>query len=119
MTEGMTSEVTRADMIEIVQDRIACIEYERDHLPDYDATGLVIWRALLRELEAGGWRPTLDHAVTKPIVAITREDLIYRLRSHVRSRGAPSVPNGAWALMLEAARQLEAISPPTTSDGTE
>lgn len=62
---------------------------------------------------------TLEHNVSKMVVAITREDLIFRLRQHVRSRGKPSVPNGAWALMLEAANQLEAdyIERHTKGDG--
>lgn len=34
-------------------------------------------------------------------------DLIDRLRSHIRSRGGPTIENGAWALMLAAAAQVE------------
>ena len=41
-----------------------------------------------------------------PILEITTEDLIARIRLHVLSHGAPRLPNGIWALMLEATRQL-------------
>lgn len=34
-------------------------------------------------------------------------DLIARLRAHVRKRDNPAIPNGAWAMMLEAADALE------------
>ena len=41
-----------------------------------------------------------------PIVEITTEDLIARIRKHIFDVGHPTLPNGIWALMLEATRQL-------------
>lgn len=38
------------------------------------------------------------------------DPLATRLRSHVLARGVPSLPNGAWSMMLEAADRLDAFA---------
>jgi hypothetical protein len=34
-------------------------------------------------------------------------DIVKRLRDHVNNRGGPSIQNGAWEMMLEAADEIE------------
>lgn len=34
-------------------------------------------------------------------------DLVERLRNHVNNRGGPSIENGAWQMMLDAADMIE------------
>jgi hypothetical protein len=36
-------------------------------------------------------------------------DIIERLRKHVNNRGGPSIANGAWEMMLEAATEIEQL----------
>lgn len=60
----------------------------------------------VRQADALMSKMIADIGVSEPIIAISRESLICRLVKHVRSRGSPTLSNGAWALMLEAARQL-------------
>jgi hypothetical protein len=37
------------------------------------------------------------------------EDIVERLRKHVNNRGGPSLQNGAWEMMLEAADEIERL----------
>lgn len=37
------------------------------------------------------------------------EDITKRLRDHVNNRGGPSIQNGAWEMMLEAADFIEQL----------
>lgn len=37
------------------------------------------------------------------------EDIVKRLRDHVNNRGGPSIQNGAWEMMLEAADFIEQL----------
>jgi hypothetical protein len=36
-------------------------------------------------------------------------DIVERLRKHVNNRGGPSLQNGAWEMMLEAADEIEKL----------
>lgn len=43
------------------------------------------------------------------IEAETADDIVKRLRNHVNNRGGPSIANGAWEMMLEAADEIERL----------
>jgi len=40
-----------------------------------------------------------------------------RLRDHVKKRGNPSIPNGAWNMMLEAADRIDQLETQITELG--
>lgn len=42
-------------------------------------------------------------------VLVAVHDIVERLRDHVDNRGGPSIENGAWQMMLEAADEIERL----------
>jgi hypothetical protein len=42
-------------------------------------------------------------------MSIWTKDIVDRLRKHVNDRGGPSIDNGAWMMMLEAADIIEML----------
>lgn len=44
-----------------------------------------------------------------PAVTPGESDVVLRLRAHVYTRGGPTLSNGAWAMMLEAADEIERL----------
>jgi hypothetical protein len=58
-----------------------------------------------------------DATKSDPILEISTEDLIARIRKHIFEVGHPTLPNGIWALMLEATRQLAKTLPKRKKSG--
>lgn len=104
-------EVTRADMIEAVRQAISDAEYDghgRDHI---DALS-----AVLRELEAGGWRP-----IDEEMVDAGAQALRLKMQGHKRLNPWCSVSNSAkakWRILSSLVLRA-ALAPPGTSDGSD
>lgn len=51
----------------------------------------------------------LPHTTSDEWRVLMGGDIVKRLRDHVNNRGGPSIQNGAWEMMLEAADEIERL----------